>query len=67
MPIFEYRCPDGHVAERLVGSSGEAKTMCRCGKPATRIMSVPAKRTDGIYSHTPNIGDPDKFEEWSGE
>ncbi len=39
MPLFEYRCPNGRVTERLA-PTGAAVITCECGLPARRIPSA---------------------------
>jgi putative FmdB family regulatory protein len=40
MPTYEYRCPDGHVFEKLQKMSDKPQAKCPvCGKPATRKIS----------------------------
>ena len=53
MPIYDYQCPNGHVHERhhIQADDFQPRTCTECMKPAERIMSLPAKRTDGIYSY----------------
>ena len=64
MPIYEYRCPDGHVHELLRSyDERDRKSNCpECRKRATKIVSAHHQPPDGIYSHTPNIGSADDFE-----
>lgn len=63
-PIYEYKCPDGHVHELLRRyDERDRKSNCpECRKRATRIISAHHQATDGIYSHAPNVGDPKTFE-----
>lgn len=35
MPLYDFRCVQGHESERLVSMSVETVT-CRCGQPAKR-------------------------------
>ncbi len=35
MPLYDYRCEEGHVTERLTSRDHEA-IYCPCGKPAFR-------------------------------
>jgi len=62
--IYEYECRHGHRREELRKiADRDARADCQtCLEPMTRVMSVPAKRTDGIYSYAPNIGDPNTHE-----
>lgn len=40
MPIFEFRCSEGHVTEefRKVANAGN-ECKCKCGRPAKKIIS----------------------------
>ncbi|WP_424347884.1 FmdB family zinc ribbon protein [Kocuria sp. CH-021] len=42
MPIYEYRCPDCGVFEKLLGMGAAARerTCPGCGAPARRLMSA---------------------------
>lgn len=64
MPIYEYRCGEGHIQDgfRAIAERDNPVTCYRCGGKAKRIQSVPAKRTDGIYSYDENIGNPELVE-----
>ena len=63
-PIYEYRCPDGHVHEQLRHyDERDLREECdRCGAYCKRIPSAHHRQPDGIYSYAPNIGSPQKFE-----
>lgn len=63
-PLYEYRCGEGHVTIELRSFDERDRVPgCeRCGGTTVRVMSVPAKRTDGIYSYAPNTGSEQKFE-----
>lgn len=63
--IYEYRCVvcgNVHEERRKVADRDEPTDCPTCAGVAERIQSLPAKRTDGIYSYAPNIGNPDKVE-----
>jgi len=64
MPLYEYRCPDGHTAEELrkYVDRDEPVTCGECGAPMVRILSAHHQQPDGLYSHCPNIGTPDNYE-----
>jgi putative FmdB family regulatory protein len=48
MPIYEYKCPEGHITEELRQMFWrEQPTMCECGKEAKFIISAPAVQLDG--------------------
>jgi hypothetical protein len=63
MPIYETKCPAGHVTEHLRAyARRDDPTTCACGLPAERIMSIPHCVPDGMYSYAPNVGNADAFE-----
>ena len=53
MPVYEYRCREGHRYERTQGFHSATEHEClHCGKPAQRQISVPAVifKGSGFYS-----------------
>jgi hypothetical protein len=59
MPLFEYECARGHRVEILAGVNSRIRTVtCECGKPAQRIISVPARAVMGNQIYQPIPGDP---------
>ena len=64
MPLYDYRCPNGHTREELC--KYEARDLplpCPlCFQIMTRILSAHHKQPDGLYSHDPNLGDEAKFQ-----
>ena len=65
MPIYEYRCGQGHHYERMEGFDAPAEQACpRCGGRARRLLSLPAVifKGPGFYS-TDNRKDGQKSEE----
>jgi putative FmdB family regulatory protein len=64
MPIYEYQCEAGHRHERLRRyDERDCKSKCpECPGRAKRVISAHHTEPDGIYSHTPNIGDPTEYE-----
>jgi putative FmdB family regulatory protein len=53
MPIYEYRCLDGHLTEKLSFSNTEKSVTCPiCGQVAQRIISVPGKCVIKMGIHT---------------
>jgi putative FmdB family regulatory protein len=54
MPIYEYKCPDGHIFESFHGISEEPPGACPvCGKgPLTRVLHPVAVhfKGSGFYS-----------------
>ena len=65
-PLYEYVCQNGHTTTALRAFRERANPLgCdECGGIMDPVISLPAKRTDGIYSYAPNIGNPDKHERW---
>lgn len=61
-PIYEFRCVE---CERLTQElrpmyARRRPGVCQeCGHETRFVLSVPAKRTDGIYSYAENIGERD--------
>jgi len=43
MPLYEYRCPNGHIQEDIVIRFADAKASipCPCGEEATRLFGRP--------------------------
>ena len=53
MPIYEYRCENGHDFEAFQSMSDEALDTCEvCGAPATRRLSAPAIHYKGSGFYT---------------
>lgn len=62
MPLYVYRCPDGHITEQIVkidGSDGPTVCPacvnidlldCRCQKPLTKILAPVASSFPGADS-----------------
>lgn len=53
MPIYEYRCPDGHTFEVFQSMSEDPVTVCEvCGKPVERVFHPIAVhfKGSGFYS-----------------
>lgn len=65
MPLYEYRCQEGHESEELrkYEERDDALACPECGGDMHRIVSAHHRQPDGIYSYEPNIGDPKRFEE----
>lgn len=57
MPIYEYKCENGHVFDVMQKFSDEALTECReCGAPAVRVLSAPAIHFKGSGFHNTDYG-----------
>jgi putative FmdB family regulatory protein len=53
MPIYEYRCENGHDFEAFQAMADEALDTCEvCGAPATRRLSAPAIHYKGSGFYT---------------
>lgn len=64
MPLYDYRCGEGHIHEDLRAYDfRDKRTRCpRCKRIAKRIPSAHHAETDGIYSYAPNVGSPERYE-----
>lgn len=63
MPLYDYRCPEGHVTTELRGfDQRDTPVVCKCGQPTERLFPRTHRLPDGMYSYAPNLGDPEKFE-----
>ncbi len=57
MPIYEYRCTNGHTFETLQRISDPALEECeRCGAPARRVLHAPAIHFKGSGFHNTDYG-----------
>ncbi len=53
MPIYEYRCPDGHDFEVFQSMTDDPVSVCEvCGKPVERIFSPVAVHYKGSGFYT---------------
>jgi putative FmdB family regulatory protein len=53
VPIYEYRCPDGHEFEVVQSMTEDPVTECEvCGKPVQRVFSPPAVHYKGSGFYT---------------
>ena len=53
MPIYEYRCPDGHTFEVFQSMSDDPVTTCEvCGKPVERVFHPIAVHFKGSGFYT---------------
>lgn len=63
MPLYEFRCTQGHAEERLRRYENRDEPLtCVCGLAMQRVFSRAHCAPDGVYSYAPNIGDADRFE-----
>ena len=51
MPLYVYRCQAGHEFEELEPSTAKTERTCRCGKPASRVLSSVSIRFRGSGFH----------------
>ena len=57
MPIYEYRCEDGHDFEVIQGMTDDPITACEvCGKPVQRIFHPIAVHFKGSGFYTTDYG-----------
>ena len=51
--IFEFVCTEGHLFDRLVDSECRTTDCKECGKVATRIISTPMVKLEGVTGDFP--------------
>lgn len=57
MPIYEYRCDNGHTFETLQRMSDDALTTCEsCDAPAQRVLHAPAVHFKGSGFYNTDYG-----------
>ena len=57
MPIYEYKCANGHVFDVIQRMSDEALTECQeCGAPAERVLHPVAIHFKGSGFHNTDYG-----------
>jgi putative FmdB family regulatory protein len=57
VPIYEYKCDNGHVFDVLQKMSEEALTECvECGAPAHRVLTAPAVHFKGSGFYNTDYG-----------
>jgi putative FmdB family regulatory protein len=57
MPIYEYKCDNGHVFDVIQRMADEPLTKCEeCGAPAARVLTPPAIHFKGSGFHNTDYG-----------
>jgi putative FmdB family regulatory protein len=57
MPIYEYRCENGHTFETIQRMSDDALDSCEvCGAPAQRVLHAPAVHFKGSGFYNTDYG-----------
>jgi putative FmdB family regulatory protein len=57
MPIYEYKCDNGHVFEVIQKMTDEPLRECQeCGAPASRVLTPPAIHFKGSGFHNTDYG-----------
>jgi putative FmdB family regulatory protein len=57
MPIYEYKCENGHVFDVIQRMTDEPLTACEeCGAPAARVLTPPAIHFKGSGFHNTDYG-----------
>lgn len=68
MPIYEYKCENGHVFDVMQRMTDEALTECQeCGAPAVRVLHSPAVHFKGSGFYNTDYGKKKKGGGSSGE
>jgi putative FmdB family regulatory protein len=68
MPIYEYKCTNGHVFDVIQRMSDEALTECQeCGAPAERVLHPVAIHFKGSGFHNTDYGKKKAGVNGSGE
>jgi putative FmdB family regulatory protein len=57
MPIYEYKCDNGHIFDVIQRMTDEPLTKCEeCGAPAARVLTPPAIHFKGSGFHNTDYG-----------
>jgi putative FmdB family regulatory protein len=57
MPIYEYKCENGHVFDAIQRMTDEPLAKCEeCGAPAARVLTPPAIHFKGSGFHNTDYG-----------
>ena len=57
MPIYEYKCDNGHVFDVIQKMTDEPLSQCEeCGAPAARVLAPPAIHFKGSGFHNTDYG-----------
>jgi putative FmdB family regulatory protein len=57
MPIYEYRCENGHLFEVMQSMTEDALTECiECGAPVQKVLHSPAIHFKGSGFHNTDYG-----------
>jgi putative FmdB family regulatory protein len=57
MPIYEYKCENGHVFDAIQRMTDEPLSKCEeCGAPAVRVLTPPAIHFKGSGFHNTDYG-----------
>ena len=57
MPIYEYRCTDGHSFDVMQSMSDDPVAVCEvCGKPVQRVLHSPAVHFKGSGFYNTDYG-----------
>jgi putative FmdB family regulatory protein len=57
MPIYEYKCENGHVFDAIQKMTDEPLSKCEeCGAPAARVLTPPAIHFKGSGFHNTDYG-----------
>lgn len=58
MPLYDFRCSEGHVFERMVPlAEFDVLQNCSCNAPAKRLISLPMISVENVGYNCPVTGD----------
>lgn len=55
--MFDFRCKQGHVTERLASERVESIRCPQCGRLSVRLLAAPRSKLDGISGDFPSASD----------
>jgi putative FmdB family regulatory protein len=68
MPIYEYRCEQGHIFEVIQRMSDDALDSCEvCASPAVRVLHAPAVHFKGSGFYNTDYGTKKRARERSAD
>ena len=53
MPLFDFKCGQAHVTERLLGAPQKEVVCSTCGERALRMLATPTIKLEGVTMSFP--------------